>query len=71
MRTHRPTEHPTGCEPAVLWGWPEVLARVPISRRTLERELSAARFPRPALRVGKRPFWRPVDVIRWAEGGAS
>ena len=55
----------------LLWGWPEVLSATGICRRTLERELSAGRFPRPVLRVGRRPYWKPADVIRWAEGGKS
>ena len=23
----------------------------------------------PIKRVGRRPFWRPADVVAWAEGG--
>jgi predicted DNA-binding transcriptional regulator AlpA len=53
----------------LLWGWPELLAFVPIPRRTLEQELSAGKFPKPVKRVGRRPFWRPGDVRQWAEGG--
>jgi predicted DNA-binding transcriptional regulator AlpA len=55
--------------PRLLWGWPEIVAATGIPRRTLERERAAGRFPRPIKRVGKRPFWKPSDVIRWAEGG--
>lgn len=54
----------------LLWGWPEVIDATGIPRRTLERELSAGRFPRPVKRVGRRPYWRPSDVAAWAEGGA-
>jgi predicted DNA-binding transcriptional regulator AlpA len=63
---------PTGPRPEaperLLWGWPEVLAATGINRRTLERELSASRFPAPIRRVGRRPYWRPADVARWAGG---
>ena len=52
----------------LLWGWPQVLAKTTIPRRTLEREIAAGRFPKPIRRVGRRPFWRPLDVIRWAQG---
>ena len=55
--------------PRFLWGWPEVISATGIPRRTLEREIAAGRFPRPARRVGRRPFWRPEDVRVWAEGG--
>jgi hypothetical protein len=55
--------------PCLLWGWPEVLRASNIPRRTLEREIAAGRFPKPVRRVGRRPFWKPEDVRRWAEGG--
>src|SRR5262245_12488725 len=53
----------------LFWGWAELVANTNIPRRTIERQLAAGRFPEPARRVGRRPFWRPADVIRWAEGG--
>lgn len=52
----------------LLWGWPQVLEAVPIPRRSIERELAGKRFPQPVRRVGRRPFWKPSDVRRWAEG---
>jgi predicted DNA-binding transcriptional regulator AlpA len=55
--------------PRLFWGWPEVISALGIPRRTLERELSARRFPAPVKRVGRRPYWRPEDVIAWAQGG--
>jgi predicted DNA-binding transcriptional regulator AlpA len=57
--------------PLLLWGWPEILDASGLPRRTLEREIASKRFPRPVKRVGRRPFWKPADVVRWAEGGAS
>jgi len=65
-------DQPEAPSPAVerlLWGWPEVLAATGIPRRTLEREIAAGRFPKPIRRVGRRPFFRPADIIRWSEGG--
>jgi predicted DNA-binding transcriptional regulator AlpA len=53
----------------LLWGWREVLAATGIPRRTLEREIAAGRFPKPIRRVGRRPFFKPADVVRWSEGG--
>jgi hypothetical protein len=26
-------------------------------------------FPRPVRRVGRRPYWKPEDVVAWAQGG--
>lgn len=40
-----------------------------VSRRTLERERSAGRFPRPDLRMGKMPLWRPETIREWIERG--
>jgi predicted DNA-binding transcriptional regulator AlpA len=40
-----------------------------ISRRTLERERSAGRFPPPDRLVGKMPIWSVATIRRWVEGG--
>jgi hypothetical protein len=58
-----------GQVPRLLWSWVDILGATGVPRRTLERELAAGRFPRPIRRVGRRPFWRPLDVAKWAEGG--
>jgi len=48
----------------------EVAAALGVSRRTIERERSAGRFPRPDLRIGKSPLWTRETLVRWiAEGG--
>ncbi len=47
----------------------ELAASLGISRRTLERERSAGRFPPPDLHIGKCPLWRPETVRRWIDGG--
>jgi predicted DNA-binding transcriptional regulator AlpA len=54
--------------PLLLWAWPHVLTTTGLLRRTVERELRAGRFPKPIMHVGRRPYWRPADVIRWAGG---
>ncbi len=64
-----PPKAPGPAVERLLWGWPEVLAATGIPRRTLEREIAAGRFPAPVRRVGRRPFFRPVDIVRWSEGG--
>jgi predicted DNA-binding transcriptional regulator AlpA len=63
--------HADGTLPRLLWGWPEVVGSTGIPRRTLERELAAGRFPGPIKRVGRRPFWKPGDVIAWAAGATA
>ncbi len=40
-----------------------------VSRRTIERERSAGRFPKPDLKMGKMPLWRVETVRRWIEEG--
>lgn len=40
-----------------------------VSRRTLERERSAGRFPKPDLMIGKMPLWLAVTIVAWAERG--
>jgi predicted DNA-binding transcriptional regulator AlpA len=47
----------------------ELAKALGISRRTLERERSAGRFPRPDLFIGKMPLWRPEAIRAWVEGG--
>ena len=47
----------------------ELAQALGISRRTLERERSAGRFPAPDLAIGKAPLWRPETIRAWIEGG--
>jgi predicted DNA-binding transcriptional regulator AlpA len=45
----------------------ELAKALGISRRTLERERSAGRFPMPDFKIGKAPLWRPGTVQAWIE----
>lgn len=47
----------------------ELAGALGVSRRTIERERAAGRFPRPDVRVGKVPLWRPETIRSWIEGG--
>jgi predicted DNA-binding transcriptional regulator AlpA len=38
-----------------------------MSRRAIERERSAGRFPAPDLHIGKAPLWRPETVRAWLD----
>ena len=42
-----------------------------ISRRTLERERSAGRFPPPDRTIGKMPIWAASTIRHWIEGGGE
>jgi predicted DNA-binding transcriptional regulator AlpA len=53
----------------VAWRLGDVAAALGISRRTLERERSAGRFPPPDLTIGRMPLWRPETIRAWIEGG--
>ena len=47
----------------------ELAAALGVSRRAIERERSAGRFPKPDLSIGRMPLWRPETIARWLEGG--
>jgi hypothetical protein len=48
------------------------LARIlRVSRRTLERDRSAGKMPKPDLHVGKMPRWRPETLRRWIDQGGQ
>ena len=49
----------------------ELAAALGISRRALERERAAGRFPRPDLTIGRMPLWRPETIRRWINEQAS
>jgi hypothetical protein len=40
-----------------------------VSRRAIERERAAGRFPKPDAIVGKMPLWRPETVRSFLERG--
>ena len=42
-----------------------------VSRRTIERERAAGRFPKPDIMIGKAPLWKPETIRRWIDAGGS
>jgi hypothetical protein len=40
-----------------------------VSRRTIQRERAAGRFPKPDLIMGKMPLWRPETIQVWLSEG--
>jgi predicted DNA-binding transcriptional regulator AlpA len=49
----------------------ELAAALGVSRRAIERERSAGRFPRPDLVIGRMPLWTPQTIRRWLEEGGG
>lgn len=49
----------------------EIAEAIGISRRGIDRERSAGRFPRPDRVVGKVPLWAPTTVADWLQRGAG
>jgi predicted DNA-binding transcriptional regulator AlpA len=49
----------------------EVAAALGVSRRAIERERAAGRFPRPDLTIGRMPLWKPETIKAWLEGGGA
>jgi predicted DNA-binding transcriptional regulator AlpA len=47
----------------------ELAKSLGVSRRTLERERSAGRFPPPDISIGKAPLWKPETIRRWIDTG--
>jgi predicted DNA-binding transcriptional regulator AlpA len=47
----------------------EVAEAVGVSRRVLERERAAGRMPKPDIRIGKMPLWRPETIQAWVNSG--
>ena len=48
----------------------ELAKALGVSRRTIERERSAGRFPKPCKIFGKRtPLWSVQSIREWIEGG--
>lgn len=55
--------------PAPLWSVAEVAEYLNVSRRGVERLIASGKLPKPCVRVGRLPRWKPIDITRWAEGG--
>ncbi len=55
----------------LLVGWDDISAHVGVSRRLLEREVSAGRMPGPDVRIGRRACWRPATITSWLDSLAQ
>ena len=63
MARQTPPE-PPGVE-RLTWRLADVARSLGVSRRAIERERSAGRFPKPDLTVGRMPLWRPDTIRDW------
>ena len=64
-----PNATPLPIPERLTWRLSDVAKALGVSRRTIERERSAGRFPPPDLHIGKAPLWRPRTIREWVEGG--
>jgi predicted DNA-binding transcriptional regulator AlpA len=65
---------PEAASPAVerlAYRLDEVAKALGVSRRLIERERSAGRFPRPDLTIGRAPLWTRETLVRWISGGGG
>ncbi len=69
--TPQPSPGSTSAVPERLtWRLDDIARALGISRRALERERSAGRFPPPDLHIGKAPLWRPSTLSAWIDDQA-
>jgi predicted DNA-binding transcriptional regulator AlpA len=47
----------------------DLAALLSCSRRLVERMRSAEKVPKPDIKIGKMPRWRPETIRKWIEGG--
>jgi predicted DNA-binding transcriptional regulator AlpA len=64
----RPRVQPLS-DAVLTWRLSAVAKALGISRRALERERSAGRFPPPDLTIGRMPLWKPETIRQWIERG--
>jgi hypothetical protein len=56
----------------LLWGWSDIVALTGLSRRLLEREVSAGRMPGPDVKISRRrALFRPATITAWLESLAA
>jgi predicted DNA-binding transcriptional regulator AlpA len=46
----------------------EVAATLGMSRRTIERLRAGGKFPKPDVKAGKAPLWKPETIRAWIAG---
>lgn len=49
----------------------EIAAALGVSRRKVERERAAGRFPKPDLQLGRVPLWTRETLTAWVLNGGD
>ena len=62
-----PTATPT--IPRMTLRLDDLAAALGVSRRAVERERAAGRFPKPDLLLGRMPLWKVETIRAWIERG--
>ncbi len=60
---------PVGIEPMV--GIDGLAAWLGCSRRLVERMRSAGKVPKPDIKIGRMPKWKPETIRAWIERGGK
>lgn len=55
----------------LVYGIADLSRVLSVCRRTIERERSAGRFPKPDLHIGKRPLWMRETIRSFIQRGGS
>lgn len=63
------TTDPKAALPRLTYRLNEIADSLGVSRRTIERERAAGRFPKPDVQLGRTPLWTPETLVAWAKGG--
>jgi hypothetical protein len=67
---HHISDPPEGVVERLAYRLDEVARSLGVSRRLIERERSAGRFPQPDKVIGRVPLWSRETLVRWiSEGG--
>jgi predicted DNA-binding transcriptional regulator AlpA len=53
------------------WNWADVEALTGMSKRWMQREVSAGRMPRPDLNLGRSVGYRPATITAWLDSMAD
>jgi hypothetical protein len=68
---HQDSVGPVPILEKLLWGWDDLTALTGLSKRLLQREVSARRMPGPDVRICRRALWRPATITMWLESLAQ
>jgi hypothetical protein len=69
---HRLSEIMEGVIERLAYRLDEIARSLGVSRRLIERERAAGRFPPPDLQIGRVPLWSRETLVRWiSEGGGN